>query len=405
MVQRHGRLGLLVAASHDRYVDVTGGVQLALADEAAACAAAGTTHLHLAPAVARRLLADDAPPCPLQVTIDAQFAGLVSGEDAVAAIARVAATLPDRPRRFALHSVLGHRSDTLAALAAACGGDAVFWLHDFISLCEGYNLLRNDIASCGAPPAASMACRICANGPSRPRHRARIGTLFEAIPFHVLAPSRAALDFWLTRAELPFASARVAEPAALAALPPPASTPPEPEGPLRLAFLGFPLVHKGWPLFLDLVAAQALAPDTPPANALFHFATEDALAPMDGVTGIAVRVDAQHRDAAIAALAEQRIEAVLAASPWPETFSFVAHEALAAGAHVLTLEASGNIAALARREDRVHVFPNAETLLAHLAGGKARAQIRAAGHAAPRALAPAAGSLALFESLLAALPA
>ena len=397
-----GRVGLVVAASHDRYIDITGGIQLVLADEMAACAAAGTTHLHLAPAVARMHLADDIEPaCLLQATIDGVFQGLAPADAAVAAIAGVARALPQRPRRFVVHSPLGHRTATLAALAAACGPDPVFWLHDHTSLCEGYNLLRNDLDPCGAPPAESMACRICVHGEGRQAHRARLRALFDAVPFHVLAPSRVTLDLWLARAELPFASARVEEPATLA---PPADVragpATDPAAPLRTAFLGFPLPNKGWPLFLDLVTALAITPREDHACALYHFATEAALQPMDLVATVPVRVGRGARHAAIEALARHDIEAVILPSPWPETFSFVAHEAAAAGAAVLTIEAAGNIAAMVRRHDAGRVFETGEALIEYLLSDRARDEIRSRPRPAPRTMIPGQGSLPLLESLL-----
>ncbi len=396
-----GRIGLVVAVSHDRYIDIAGGIQLVLADEQAACAAAGTTHLHLAPAIARLCLADDiAAPGLLQVTLDGAFQGLIAADAAIAAIAEAASALPDRPRRLVIHSLLGHRTATLRALAAACDGEAVFWLHDHTSLCEGFTLLRNDLDACGAPPEDSMACRICVHGASRVIHRARIRALFDAVPMHVLAPSRLTLDLWLAHARLPFATAGVSEPATLlpATAPPPPASPADPAAPLRIAFLGYPLAHKGWPLFLDLVAAQSLA--EAPACALYHFATVSGLLPMDRVTSVPLRVGPNARDAAVTALAAHRIEAVLIPATWPETFSFVAHEAVAAGAHILTLAAAGNVPALLRRHGQGRVFATGEELLAHLLSGRARDEIRAAPPPPRFTLQPTRGSLPQLEALL-----
>jgi hypothetical protein len=52
--------------------------------------------------------------------------------------------------------------------------------------------------------------------------------------------------------------------------------------------------------------------------------------------------------AMIEALRAHRIEAVLLWSIWPETFSFVAHEAVAADAVILTCQDSGNVARVAK---------------------------------------------------------
>jgi len=56
------------------------------------------------------------------------------------------------------------------------------------------------------------------------------------------------------------------------------------------------------------------------------------------------------------ALRAQHIDATVLWSVWPETFSFVAHEAMSAGALILTCEESGNIARLARQRNKGLVF-------------------------------------------------
>lgn len=54
----------------------------------------------------------------------------------------------------------------------------------------------------------------------------------------------------------------------------------------------------------------------------------------------------------IRALADRRVDFVLHWASCAETFSFSTHEALAAGAYVLTNAGSGNVAATVRRLDR-----------------------------------------------------
>ncbi len=151
-----------------------------------------------------------------------------------------------------VHSLFGHRPETLAALAAAFAAErSFFWVHDYGSLCSGYNLLRNDAAYCGAPAADSMACRICVYGEDRQEYQQRVRALFAAVAFDVLAPSRAALAVWRHGAAgLPHRSARVHANAVLR----PSGTEPARDGPVRVAFVGFPTAGKGWPLFAELVA-------------------------------------------------------------------------------------------------------------------------------------------------------
>ena len=58
----------------------------------------------------------------------------------------------------------------------------------------------------------------------------------------------------------------------------------------------------------------------------------------------------------VRALASQNIDVAILWSVWPETFSFTAHEALAAGTVIVTSEDSGNSADRVRRFDRGIVF-------------------------------------------------
>jgi hypothetical protein len=138
--------------------------------------------------------------------------------------------------------------------------------------------------------------------------------------------------------------------------------------------------HKGWPDFLALVRRlRGVA-----GYRLYHFASPAALRPMDGVTGVAVRADRHDRHAMSAALARHRIDLVLVLSPWPETFSYIAHEAFAAGSDVVTLAASGNVAAAVRRHGRGVILRDAAALLDFFADGRAAAYARASRAAGAR---------------------
>lgn len=346
-----GRSGLVLSVSHDCYVNVTGGIQILIADEQALFNADRTAYLHIAPAIARFTFAPAAEEVLLQVTLDGRFLGLAP-ESVVEAALR-APFLP-RHRLFVVHSILGHRAAALARLAALLGpAESIFWVHDFSALCEGFHLLRNDIAYCHAPPAASTACRICVYGAEREAYLAAMDRLFAAVGFHVVAPSRAALDLFLARTALPMRSARVHENLALGA----AEPLPAPEaGPPRIGFAGFAIPPKGWPAFQRLLQRQA-RPDT---YRFLHFAIPGHDVPMSGLAKIDVEVRPGQRLAMVQALREAAVDLVAVLSPWPETFSFVAHEAFAAGADVIALEDSGNIAAAVRRHGRGVVLRGAE---------------------------------------------
>ncbi|HZZ68139.1 MAG TPA: hypothetical protein VFE18_08185, partial [Phenylobacterium sp.] len=241
-------------------------------------------------------------------------------------------------RSFAIHSLLGHAADETVAILQAAGLTAgFFWLHDFASLCAGFHLLRNDVEDCAAPPPDSMACGICVYGPWRGRHIAEHERLFERLSLTVVAPAQVTLDLWKARAAYPAAGDVVLPHARLVARGPAPATPAD--RPLRIAYAGMPAAHKGWEIFRDLVARHAedtryqflhLGGRTPPGLPLeFHKVT---------VTDAAPRAMQE-------AIQKHQVDAVLI---WPlcrETFSFIAYEAVAAGAAVITGPDSGNVAA------------------------------------------------------------
>ena len=73
-------------------------------------------------------------------------------------------------------------------------------------------------------------------------------------------------------------------------------------------------------------------------------------------------VTCDDRFAAMHLLAKHRIDYLAILSPWPETFSFVAHEGIASGCALLCLRDSGNVAALVDRTDQGVVFDDMKSL-------------------------------------------
>ena len=386
-----GRRGLVVAVSHDRYIDKTGGVQIFIDDEEAQFAGDRFAYLHIAPVKALLTLADeDAAPMPVQLILSGRPIGIALDAEVTAALA----DLPRDPavtRLFVVHSLFGHRTSTVAALAAALEPrHSFFWVHDYASLCAGYNLLRNDATYCGAPPPASMACRICVYGEERRDYLDRVGTLFDTVAFDILAPSAAALSVWRAGSSLAHRSARVHANAVLRA----GEVAPAQDGPIRVAFVGFPTAGKGWPLFAELVQRGRASG----RFQFFHFANKAALRPLHMLTPVATQVDRNDRLAMAAALAAHDIDLVAVFSPWPETFSLVTHEALAAGADVVALADGGGVVDAIVARGRGVVFAEDADILHFFLDGPVDAYIRAQRAAGrPRARLIACGTTATVD--------
>jgi hypothetical protein len=329
--------GVVISVSHDDYVQSCGGAQHLVGDEQRAFADGGWRMLHCSPAAPVPMLADLVPAaqCRIRLRLDGQALGVALFEDLLS----TARALRDAGGRLELviHHLMGHAPERLADLAAAAGRRPLVWIHDFFTLCPSYALMRNDVAFCGAPDAASTACLVCGFGPDRPSHQARVADFFTRTRPWVVAPSRPALDFWHARSDLAHAGSDVVPPARL--LLQETDWADEPGRPLRIAHLGARLFHKGWQAFIDL--AMAFAGD--PRFAFYHLGIEE-WPPLPGcIRHVPVRVTAGHRDAMIEAVAEHRIDVVVNWALWPETFCFTVHEALAGGAFVIARAAAGNV--------------------------------------------------------------
>ncbi|MGI4978361.1 MAG: hypothetical protein ACRYG6_15595 [Janthinobacterium lividum] len=389
----------VLSLSHDPYRRVVGGTQIFIADEEARFRAAGGAYLHVSPVVPRLRLANDADgPLFLRLTLDGAEIGHLDAVGLAAALRALAPELPPR-RLLVLHCLLGHATADVAVLHDALRPEStVLWLHDYSTLCEGFNLLRNDATFCGAPPPGSQACRVCIHGPARAGHLAQMQALFAAVSPDIVAPSRAALRAWQDgRASLrtpPVGQQAPDLPVADAVVLPVRSTrvhpharieftairrslvAPERRGtpahPVRVAFVGHPGAHKGWPAFLDMAGECGEGG----AYRFYHFSDAPAPRAPAWIRHVAVQVAPDQRDATREALEAHAIDLVVMPAPWPETFSYVAYEAIASGADILTLADSGNVAAEVLRSGRGLVLDDASACTDFLVSGRAVEYVR-----------------------------
>jgi hypothetical protein len=364
--------GLVVSVGHDRYIEVQGGTQLSIADEQRKFNGDGAVYLNLSPVRARLGLAPDGPgPLWLTLVLDGAVRGIATaGSVALALGALASGPAGALPRLLAVHALHGHRPEAVAAIATALRPRrAFFWVHDFTAACASPRLLRNDIAFCHAPPPHSMACRVCVHGPGRPAHIARVRALFAAVPFHPVAPSAEALALFRRATDLPLRDAFVHPHARLE--PNGTMAPSDDDSLPRVAFVGHAALHKGWTRFREMLPALS------GTATFFHFAGKSELRALDGVTPVAAETTPARPFGMVRALADHRIDLVLALSPWPETFGYIAHEALAAGTDLLATEGSGHVAALAATTEGSLVLADDAAVVAFFRDGAAAAHVRA----------------------------
>jgi hypothetical protein len=371
---KNGR-DFILSLSHDNYTQVTGGVQLCLKIEQTALEQQGAVYLQLHPFQPLPVLAREASAKKLllNIVVDGKEFGVMP----VAAIAQALAQVKDKGAAFrmVIHSLLGHSIEGVLLLHQAMHRpQAFFWLHDYFSLCPQVNLLRNEIDYCHVPAAASPACGICIYGEERRAHQEQMRRLFTSIPFTVVSPSRYALELWQEKTDLPYQKAVTHAHLRMKRRPSSSSRPgggKTGSDAMKIAFLGHPVLHKGWHCFKELVREFAALPE----YRFHHFGTQDT--GDRAIRSHRVSVIDDGENAMIEALEQEKIDVVLLWSICPETFCFTAHEAIAAGAYLVTCASSGNVTRLIADADAGIVLESEAELKAFFASGRLRQAVLA----------------------------
>jgi hypothetical protein len=331
----HGSEKAVLSLSHDQYVQNVGGVQSIVASEAKALQQQGWTYVHVCPARPLPMLAELQDPAEMRLvlTLNGRRQGVVREADLVQVLRPSG---PNTPKLyFVLHHAMGFSPATVLALARICQpSPSYIWTHDFFSLCANPFLLRNNLSFCGAPTPESTACMVCNNGQVRPAHLSAMRQIFEALSPVVLAPSLSAFDFWRAHTDLQASAAHVVPPASLEFE---AAAVARRPGPLRVAFIGPPAAHKGWAAFATLVIRHR----EDVRYEFFRLGVGESK--LDGLRSIHIEVTADNPDAMVKALRDHAIDAVVNWYSCFETFSFSTHEAMAAGAFVITRYEAGNV--------------------------------------------------------------
>ena len=358
---RSNAQSLFCSVSHDDYAHNFGGVQLCLGIEADALAARGIDHIHLFPARPLSVIEADKNSHLIGVRVNGDLAGVFT----FAVIAEEFRTHSMARRcMFGVHSLIGHNVENISELLSLLHAErGVYWVHDYSSICSSYNLLRNDVQFCGAPERTSRACMVCRYRKLREFQHEAHEKFFRNHAAQVVAPSIAAAEIWQNVygrgkdvAVQPHCSLSLRERRA-------------PSGtarglPLRIAFLGLPVSHKGWWVFRDLVVRYF-------GDARYEFHhfganTEPGLP----LSFHEVTVTREDLDKMTKVIREYEIDVALIWSLWPETFCLTAFEATAAGAAIITHSDSGNVRALVEAGHSGFVLDSEIDLVAGLDDGR-----------------------------------
>ena len=251
------------------------------------------------------------------------------------------------------------------ARVAAYANKKKYMVHDYSFICRSYTLMRNDIEHCSAPQPASNFCQTCIAGNERSQYVSEHRNFLEENNFAVVSPSTVATQLFSqtfptieirTKPHLNFTQSPSIEDRSLRKF-----------EKYRIAFTGHSAHHKGWDLFEMFVRHAASRNDFE----CFHLGNGPKtnyvrFVPIDSFDG---ESNMQR------ALLENEIDVVFQWSLWPETFSLVTAEALAAGCLVITNPRSGNLNQMANEHSRSLVYEDFDQLIKDNNSGALKAEI------------------------------
>ena len=349
----------IISISHDRYTQHTGGVQLCIHKEQIAYNDHGIDYIHLAPYQPLPTLSDKEAFGNgnhfLHFTVNGIYQGVARAEDLIGALKNSSAS----EFKLIYHALHGHSTEFLAELASSEKiKDVSLWLHDYFTICEGYNLLRNEVSPCGAPLPDSKACGVCVFGQQRKVHLARVNELLSVKPYQVIAPSESAKETWLNdRGAVDRSQMQNLVVKEHISLDHRETKELKEDGPVRVAFIGYPSIHKGWAEFCEFVRSTISSG----LYEYYHIGAEKS--DLLGVKFVECKVTSEIPSLMTETVLQYDIDYVYIAAPWAETFNIVCYEAIAAGARVITHPGSGNVARFVKKSGNGHVVESLSDLI------------------------------------------
>lgn len=262
--------------------------------------------------------------------------------------------------KIIIHSLLGYSGNVLKFLqdqSLNFNHIIILYLHDYFLICENYNLLRNNIEYCHAPSPLSQSCAICAFGKKRVLRTKRINSFIRKTKALGISPSKFTTELYrnsinkfkiitIPHLDLIKSNRRVKK-----------------DKKIRIGYVGGIQPSKGYKIFEK--SADLLKDST---NYEFYHINSSGFTPTDWVSPIKSSTTKSPLST-INKIKSFCIDIIFIPSIWPETFSFVATEALISGCSIICFKDSGNIKDLVTQHDQGHVYDDEEFLYKSIING------------------------------------
>ncbi len=231
-----------------------------------------------------------------------------------------------------------------------------YFVHDYAMVCYNHVLMRNNKEFCGTEPLSFKKCKNCRfylEGKQNERWQRRFVERYHKITY--LFPSSVVKDIWQNTFHAKNKLMIVPNTKFGTAV---ESYPQKPENEkLRIAFIGYGRVEKGWETWKRLCKRYDRVYDL---YILGDGACEG------NVTKIPVSVSKDGPNAMIDTIRRNRIDLAFLWSTVPETYSYTFFESYVTGCFVVTNEFSGNICSMTKQYCCGKVFTDEEGLFSFL---------------------------------------
>jgi glycosyltransferase involved in cell wall biosynthesis len=323
---------LVVSIGHSAYLSDVGGIQLYTFIEAEKFNKLGINYLHIAPSRTLPTLADRSQKdLLLKITFNNND---ISGElflsDLFDLISSISANKPTTA--LIVNSIYGWHPELLKTVIDDISPEKSFWFfHDYSMFCSNPTLNFENVSSCHNPKINSGICSTCRFGQKRDEHVSRIRGLIASRDWEFVSPSASASANIVNYLDLEPSRVKTISHGQIKVGSKTRSFSDKP----RVAFIGHPVVKKGWLSYLNFVDMGLKEFD------FYHFGSVDTGTP--GIKYLPLFNQFDNLNVARDLLIENQIDAVFICPTWEETFCFVAYEAQSAGCMIITSRASGNV--------------------------------------------------------------
>lgn len=353
---------IVIAFSHDNYLETTAGVQIYMNNERDAFSLRSVSYLQIHPQtpVALFALIDD---IVLNVCLDKELICTVTAKEFI----RLGGMLAQRNSLecigVIIHHLLNWSIQVVDQFLEKLNNEKIFfWLHDYYICCPQVTLLRNDYEFCHKPDLESNSCMICLYGDIRRSNAKHFRLFLNNYRFTFLTPSKVVRSIIVS--DYPELKDKIIISPLLNLIKQKNRRDNvlkdlhDPLYKLKIAYLGVPKRYKGWEtwrLFVDSSVSDSYK--------CVYLSTEEESVPEEHIY---INTLYKSQNSVISLLIMHKIDIVILWSIVPETFSFTLYEAIAAGCFILTNPLSGNIAAYVRENSCGIVFESENDLISLL---------------------------------------